>query len=171
MRTKNKNILLVILLIAVIGMAVGYAALSQQLVINGTANITTEWDVHIKSITASSNNSNTGAKDKSTPSFTATSATFDVDLAYPGSSASYIVTVENSGSINAMIDEVTGIEAANSQEPAAIQYSINAVSKDELLAGTEKEYIVTVKWNENVTQIPNTKTKTATITLNYVQAD
>lgn len=171
MRTKNKNVLLVILLIAVMGMAVGYAALSQQLVINGTANITTEWDVHIKSITSSSNNSSTGAKDKSTPSFTATSATFDVDLAYPGASASYIVTVENSGTINAMIDEVTGIESANTQEPTAIKYSINAVSKDELLAGTEKEYVVTVKWDESATQIPNTKTKTATITLNYVQAD
>ena len=171
MRTKNKNILLVILLIAVMGMAVGYAALSQQLVISGTANITTEWDVHIKSIIASSSNSSTGAQDKSTPSFTATSATFDVNLGYPGSSASYIVTVENSGTINAMIDEVTGIEVANSQEPSAIKYSINATSKDELLAGTEKEYIVTVSWDENVTQITDTKTKTATITLNYVQAD
>ena len=84
MKTKNKNLLLVILLIAVVGMAIGYAALSQQLVINGTANITTEWDVHIKNITASAGNATTGAQDKTQPSFTATSATFDVDLAYPG---------------------------------------------------------------------------------------
>lgn len=171
MKTKNKNLLLVILLIAVVGMAIGYAALSQQLVINGTANITTEWDVHIKGITASSNNSTTGATDKAVPTFTATSATFDVNLAYPGASATYTVTVENGGTIGAKLQDVTGVEAANSTEPTGITYEINANANDTLASGNTKDYTVTVTWDADATQIPETKTKTATITLNYVQAD
>lgn len=171
MKTKNKNLLLVILLIAVVGMAIGYAALSQQLVINGTANITTEWDVHIKGITASASNSTTGANDKTLPTFTATSATFDVNLAYPGATASYTVTVENSGTIAAKLEEVTGIETANSAEPTGITYNIDAKANDTLAAGNTKDYIVTVTWDSSATQIPENKTKTATITLNYVQAD
>ena len=171
MKTKNKNLLLTILLIAVIGMATGYAAMSQQLVINGTANITTEWDVHIKSITASSNNSNTGAKDKVMPSFTSTSATFNVDLERPGSTASYTITVENSGTIAAKLEEVTGLETANSAEPTGIKYTINTKTNDELESGQTIDYIVTVTWDPEATEIPDVKTKTATITLNYEQAD
>lgn len=171
MKTKNKNLLLVILLIAVIGMATGYAALSQQLVINGTANITTEWDVHISGITPSSNNINNSAKDKISPTYTSTSATFNVDLTKPGATAQYTLTVENSGTINAKLDSISGIKEANSIEPTAITYTINAKENDILLSGDTKDYIVTVTWNADMTEIPENKTKTATITLNYVQAD
>ena len=44
-RKNSKNIILVILLLVVVGMAVGYAALSQALVINGTANVSAEWKI------------------------------------------------------------------------------------------------------------------------------
>lgn len=171
MRSKSKNLVLVVLLIAVTGMAVGYAALSQQLMINGTANIATQWDVHIKSIAASTNNASTGAIDAVSPSFTSTSATFNVNLAYPGASASYIITVENSGSISAILQEVTGLEGVNATEPTGIKYEINAKKNDSLNAGDTKDYIVKVTWDASATQIPETKTKTATITLNYIQAD
>lgn len=171
MKTKSKNLILVVLLIAVMGMAVGYAALSQQLVINGTANITTEWDVHISAIKAADSNANTGATDKVTPSFTATSATFETNLAYPGAKAEYIITVENSGSIDAKLESVTDLTPINNIEPTGIKYSINAVEDDELKSKETKEYIVTVTWDAEATEIPETKFKTATITLNYVQAN
>ena len=47
----RKNILIVALLIAIVAMSVGYAALAQQLTINGTANISASCDVKIKEIT------------------------------------------------------------------------------------------------------------------------
>ena len=171
MKTKSKNLLLVILLIAVIGMAVGYAALSQQLVIKGTANITTEWEVEVKSITPASTNASTGAKDKVSPTFTATTASFDVNLAYPGATAVYVIKVENSGTINARLASISGIQEANAQEPTGITYSINAKENDFLASKETKEYTVTVVWDANATEIPDAKGKTATITLNYVQAE
>ena len=49
---KKKN-RVIIALVAIIGfMAVGYALLSQELTINGTANIDSTWDVKITDITS-----------------------------------------------------------------------------------------------------------------------
>lgn len=112
-----------------------------------------------------------GAESKTAPSYTATTATFDVNLLYPGASAQYIVTVANQGNINAVLTSVDGIDTANAAAPTDITYSINANADDELNAQSSKDYTVTVTWNANATTIPETKSKTATITLNYEQAE
>lgn len=167
-RKSNKNIILVILLLVVVGMAVGYAALSQALVINGTANIVTEWKIAFTDI---KEGKMVGAETNTRPSYSATTATFDVNLLYPGASAEYTITVANQGSINAKLTSVDGIETANKATPSDITYSINAKKEDSLSAGETKEYTVTVTWNADSTVIPETKSKTATITLNYEQAE
>lgn len=167
-RKSNKNIILIILLLIIVGMAVGYAALSQALVINGTANITAEWKILFTDI---KEGTLVGAESKTAPSYTATTATFDVNLLYPGASAQYVVTVANQGNINAVLTSVDGIDTANAAAQTDITYSINANADDELNAGTTKDYTVTVTWNADATTIPETKSKTATITLNYEQAE
>lgn len=167
-RKTNKNIILLILLLVIVGMAVGYAALSQALVINGTANITTEWKILFTNIEAGTL---TGAENKTSPSFTATTATFDVNLLYPGATAEYIVTVANQGNINAVLTSVDGISEANAAAPTEITYTIDAQANDALVAGEEKTYKVTVSWDASSETIPETKSKTATITLNYEQAE
>lgn len=50
MESKHKNALIGALLAVVFVMAVGYAAFAQQLTINGTAEITSKWDVHFDPI-------------------------------------------------------------------------------------------------------------------------
>lgn len=168
MNKKVKNILLLILLLVVLGMTIGYAALAQLLNINGTANITASWDIKITNI---AEGTLSGAKSKTAAvvSGDKLSATFDVDLLYPGASATYIVTVQNGGTIDAKLESITGIDTANSAAPSGIIYSINAVESDVLNNGDSKDYTVTVKW-EDTNAIPEVKTKSATITLNYVQA-
>lgn len=168
MRKSNKNIILLILLLVIVGMAVGYAALSQALVINGTANITTEWKILFTDI---KEGTLVGAESKTAPSYTATTATFDVNLLYPGASAQYIVTVANQGSINAKLTSVDGIDTANAAAPTDITYTIDAQADDTLGSGDTKIYTVTVSWAASSETIPETKTKTATITLNYEQAE
>ncbi|MBR3672996.1 MAG: hypothetical protein IKN65_01695 [Clostridia bacterium] len=167
-RKNSKNVILLVLLVVVVGMAVGYAALSQALVINGTANITAEWKILFTDIKEGKMD---GAESKTSPSYTSTTATFDVNLLYPGASAQYIVTVANQGSINAKLTGVDGIDSANKVAPTDITYSINAKEDDPLASGSTKDYIVTVTWNADSTTMPETKTKTATITLNYEQAE
>ena len=169
MNRKAKNILIIILFLAVIGMAIGYAALSQLLTINGTANISAKWDIKISNI---AEGTLTGAISKKAEVVLGDklSATFDVDLQYPGATATYIVTVENAGTIDAMLESVTGVDIANVSEPLDITFDINANKNDMLSNGTTKDYTVTIKWLETAQTIPDTKEKTATITLNYVQA-
>ncbi len=167
-RKSNKNIILLILLLVIVGMAVGYAALSQALVINGTASITTEWKILFTDI---KEGTLIGAESKTMPSYTATTATFDVNLLYPGASAQYLVTVANQGSIDAKITSVDGIESVNATVPTEITYKIDAQTDDTLKSGETKTYIVTVSWDASSETIPETKTKTATITLNYEQAE
>lgn len=167
-RKNSKNIILVILLLVVVGMAVGYAALSQALVINGTANVSAEWKIIFTDI---KEGKMSGAESKTSPSYTSTTATFDVNLLYPGASAQYVITVANQGSINAKLTSVDGIDSVNKVTPTDIVYSIDAKKDDVLSSGATKDYIVTVTWNADATEILETKSKTATITLNYEQAE
>ena len=169
MNKKAKNILIIVLFLVIIGMAIGYAALSQLLTINGTANITANWDIKISKIAegtlkgATSKSAAVVAGDK-------LSATFDVNLEYPGATATYIVTVENAGTIDAMLESVTGVDTANAVNPTDVTFDINANKNDTLTSGSTKDYTVTVKWLETANSVPATKEKTATITLNYIQA-
>lgn len=166
---KSKNIIIGALLVAIVAMSVGYAALAQQLTINGTANIKGSWGVEFTKI---DEGTLTGATTVGVPSFTATSATFEVDLAYPGATATYDITIENKGNIDATLDSISGVDAANSNAPTEIQYTITGVAKnDTLAAGATTTAHVTVTWvsSDEGDTIPEETTKTATITLNYVQ--
>lgn len=166
---NKKNVFIAALLVAIVAMSVGYAALAQVISINGTANISANWDVEITSINETAA---TGATTQSINS-DATSATFNVDLAYPGATATYEINIENKGTINAVLDSISGIDAANSAQPSEIQYTITGVNTgDTLDASDTAKALVTVTWinnNENTDTVPTTTTKTATITLNYVQ--
>ena len=150
LRKSNKNIILVILLLVIVGMAVGYAALSQALVINGTANISVEWKIMITDI---KEGKMVGAESKSVPSYTATTATFDVNLLYPGASAQYVITVANQGSINAKLLSVDGIDTVNKAEPTDVKYSIDAKQDDNLASGDTKDYVITVTWDAGATTV------------------
>ncbi|MBP3461587.1 MAG: hypothetical protein J6K21_04180 [Bacilli bacterium] len=168
MSDKKKNYLIVALLIAIVAMSIGYAALAQVLTINGTANIDAEWDISITDIQVLSQ---VGATDKQLPTYTNTTATFNVDLEYPGSSSTYLITVENKGTINAKLSEITGIADANSANPTKIQYSVKKSDlNDELNVGESKTFEIKVEWlssdeDKNIIS----ESKIATIGLNYIQ--
>lgn len=169
MKTKNRNLVLIVLLIAVVGIVTGYAALSQTLTVNGVANISAEWDVKINTI---AEQSLSGAVSAVAPSVSGDglSATFNVNLQYPGATAVYRIEVANEGTVDAKLESIGGIETVNGLNPIGVTYSIDAIANDSLASGQNKSYIVTVNWSASDTSIPVEKTKTATITLNYVQA-
>ena len=138
----------------------------------GTANLTGNWNVEFTKI---SEGTLVGAQTKGIPSYDATSATFEVDLAYPGASATYNIEVSNNGNIDAVLDSITGVDTANNTEPTEIKYTVTGVNVgDSLLASNKAVVTVKVEWvattEEGKTDvIPEKTTKTATITLNYVQ--
>lgn len=164
---KNKICIIILLIIIVLGMAVVYATLSQTLNITGTARIASDWNIEITDITRTSG---IGATDvTNSPNYTATIATFNVDLSSPGSTATYKVIIENKGQISAKLSSIKGITTANEAEPVELQFSTNANVNDTLAPGATVEYNVIVTWDSASQELPTIKTKTATIEFEYLQ--
>lgn len=164
--SKSRNILIGGLLLAIVFMAVGYAALAQQLNVNGTASIDASWDIKFTNI---KEKNMLGATTVGIPSASGTSATFEVELAYPGASATYDITVENGGSIDAVLESISGVDTANEAVPEEIQYEVTGIATgDDLTASQTKTFQIIVKWIDS-DSIPTATSKTATITLNYKQ--
>ena len=172
MNKKSKNALLLVVIIAIIGIAVGYAALSQELVLNGTATVkgSSDWDVHFVTETAKVN-----LQDKVTnPTISIDdgelTGTFSAEFE-PGGYVEYTVQVENDGTIPAMKSgdptvSITG-DTGNYIKCEVTDSSDNTSSlvKD---SGVH-EYKVVVRC-EDMTQLPeNAIDATVTVTFNYVQ--
>lgn len=168
---KDYKLLIILILIVLLGVAVGYAALSQKLTINGTANISSEWNVKFKSITAKTIQGATEAE--ATPSKDSdTSVTFEVTLEKPGSYAEYEVVVENAGTLKAKLKSITDLATVNVAEPTDIKYTVTGPEVDSILeSGKTATYTVKVEWLSTSEEIPTVKSKTATIELNYEQAE
>ena len=188
METKHKNALIGALLAVVFVMAVGYAAFAQQLTINGSASISSNWDVHIKDIQGQVTNSSTAGDnttDAGTPTHDATTANFTTKLVSPGDQVTYTVTVENSGSIDAQLNDIvlsvgpdtgslveqTSLTAANNPSDPIV-YTVSGINEGETLNadGGTKNFTVTVTYNSSVTTQPTSLTNVAKLTLLYNQA-
>ena len=161
---NTKNIIIGALLVVISVMAVGYAAFATQLNINGTAEITGEWDVKIIGIEAQDVSEGCNAGD---PQFTTTSATFEAELLKPGDSITYEITIENAGTIDATLDSIT-FTPDNENGSPAILYS-NTSPADTLNAGDQTTLTVTVTYDEDTEEVPEITTKTITGVIDYVQ--
>lgn len=190
---EKKNILIGGLLVAIIAMAVGYAALAQQLTINGTAQVTSTWDVHFDTasgtVTKGNDDSKTPTVTANAATMTGTSATFDVEFGTPGDYAEYTFTVKNTGTLAAKLSDVTlgATDAATASDTFAaselttakgLNYSITIDGKDVDTAknttiaaetGTST-VVVKVWWDKAATTVPEKTAKKLSVALNYVQA-
>ena len=175
---------------------VGYAAFSQLLTINGTANITNSWNIEITNIRGVNLSSvqNNGAYDKEEPQVGSdkVSATFHTGLIQPGDTRIYEVEVTNKGSVDADITSVfkntlsdaiyfsydgvgplggTGTDVLTN----AGVYNTDQLTTEEpfsLPANTNNvRYIyITVKYRESVTSQPTNLETTINLELNAEQA-
>lgn len=106
-----KIIAIVALLIAVVGLTVGYAAYSSTLTINGTATVDpASWKVNFDYKTGDSlTGTTTGhATETTAPTLADTTISgFDVTLKAPGDSVTYNFLIKNSGTLNAELANFT----------------------------------------------------------------
>ena len=156
---KVKTLSIVALIVAVLGLTVAFASLSQTLTINGTAKVeTATWDIKFANLSAATK---TGAAEVTTePTLQDDSTalkTFAIKLTKPGDSVTYTFDVKNSGTIDAIITGIvpetikpvcTGVSATNAEADAKIicdglTYSLTytddgkAVAKNDTLAAGE----------------------------------
>ena len=160
---SQKNHLLIGLCAVVLVMAVGYAAFAQRLTINGTANVTSTWNVLITDIKEKVKN---GGNSKTTPTYTNTTATFSSTLTKPGDYITYEVTVENRGTIDAILKTITKTDANNN----AIVFTVDGIAENDTLAsGATTTFTVKVEYSNSVTTQPSVLTSTLTLQLDYEQ--
>ncbi len=131
MEAKHKNALIGALLAVVFVMAVGYAAFAQQLTINGSAEITSRWDVHMKQEGATATpNSTMGTAPTGDVQVAGggLTATFNTELVSPGDTVTYVIPIENKGTIDARLSTIT--LSSETPEMVVDNGSLTATTKD-----------------------------------------
>jgi len=162
---KKKKRVIGILLVAIMVMAVGYASFATSLVINGTANIASNWKVVFTDITQISKTD--GVEIKENPTARGTKATFNIGLTSPGDKIEYKITVANQGTIDAIIESIEASETGSD----AIKFEIENIKTGDILTkNTTTTFNVIISYDENVTTQPNTLENKLTVDIKYVQS-
>ncbi len=179
-RDNNKLFIIFALVVAVTIMSVGYAALANQLTITGTSGTgNASWNISFLSITKNTTLSTASATEVSAPTASGLAATFDVTVSEPGATIVYDIIVQNTGTIDAALSSITGLQEINAAEPTAITYTFNRLdpatdlvvgNTGDLLHGTSHKFRLTITWPASSTSVPTgTTSKSGTIYLDYVQ--
>ena len=195
MRTRQKQRIIIGTLCAVIiGLAIGYAVLSQQLNIQGTSGITSDFNIEFTNIEEINQIPESGdyndydnellaqydmmigvdgtTHDITTLKASVTSPTqidLSVDMKKPGASAVYEITVENTGKLDGYISDITGLDEANASDPTDIQFHLLSFKENQKIrVGEMKKFVLIVMWSEDATTIPQTN-KNLTLDLTVTQ--
>ena len=164
-KRKKGNKKLVLLMVLVLLVGIGFAALQSNLRINGNATIESYFSVGIIKIEKAES---TGlAFEKKAPAFTPTTASFDVGLKLPGDTVVYNVTVQNDGEFNAKLESLMLDQNGNSN----IKYEILGIEEGYLLtAFSSHTFQVKVSYVES-DAVNEAAYKEATITMLFVQTN
>lgn len=157
-----KNIIIVSLLLVLLAMSVGYSAFSGNLKLNGIAEIMGEWDVRITNVEVKKVSEGC---DPGTPQYSNTSVTFDAKLAKPGDSITYLITIENAGTLDATLNNVLFVENGT----LAISYSTTEI-KENLKSGEITTFSVLVEYKSNYVDHLEDDKNTIIGIIEYVQS-
>src|SRR5699024_5583607 len=149
----------------VIGLTIGYALLSQTLNINGTSEVTADWrieitDVQTKIITGNAENTTEHTYDKLT-------ANMRASIEKPGDSITYDITVSNLGNIDAVLDSIK----MNIEEQEYIDFKVEGITaREELISKEHITFQLTIKFSENIDEMPSNEPLNFSMDLNYLQS-
>lgn len=168
MNNKVQNVLLGVLAVGLIGITVAYAALTQQLKIEGTAKVASStWDIHFDNLKglAPVGYATAGTLAKTGE----TTIAGDIGtLKAPGDSITYTFDIVNAGDINAIIDTVTGGQSITCA--SANQSVADAVCKDLTYSIKYTDGNATIAKGDKLAKAANASTpttKNVTLTLTY----
>lgn len=161
---KNKNIIIIALIIIIITMSIAYSKFATKLEINGTSKIIGTWDIRITGVDISER---TLGCDPGIPEYTDTTATFHAKLTKPGDLIIYEIIIENKGTIDGTLKDIT-FTSDEENTSDAIKYVTDEPDKI-LPAGEETTIMVAIIYNTEITQEPITRTSTITAKIEYIQ--
>lgn len=185
MERKNdkKNILIIFLLIVVFAMSVGFALLGSELKVTATGTIAGDWDVHFVNETFIPKEKTDGAKvitavlDSSNLEIT-----LNASFEKPGDKLKYTFKIENTGTIDAYLKNVTLTGTEGNTEAIKLSYDVKGNDEQtvyaagEIIGTTPTSTTIpnptTALLNKQIVENENTTTENnyLTVTLEYLDA-
>lgn len=168
---KIKTLSLVALIVAVLGLTVAFAALSQTLTINGSATVdTATWDIHFANL--SSGATTGGASVTTEPTIKADSSgkastvigDYDVVLTKPGDSVTYTFDVTNAGTVDAILSSLTKAVKPTCTSNASVENDATIVCDGLTYSLTYTDTSTEVKENDTLNK---GETKNMTLKLEF----
>ena len=180
MKKSKKNYIAIVLVVLLLALAVGYAAFSQTLPINGTATASGNWNVKFTNATATKSIVDGTEVNTAVVAADGKSVTVTVHLATPGDGSNIKTVISNLGELDAKLTnfKVEGegfaatVDDANVYKNGAILVKVPTVTTGSTLAKTTgtNTFEFSVEWDPTVTELTTAQTATFTITFDYEQA-
>ena len=177
MGRRGKGRIIVFLFVALIFMGIGYSVLQSNLNISGTAKSSGSFGVQIVRVDETQDSISNGGVSVKREEHTTTTATFVTEFIAPGDYVEYKITVENTGTIDAVVSAAiddTENELDEDDNPIFIFTAIDEDGldvtryRDQIDAGERKEITVKIKFNEEAVGFPS-EDITITLTIDAVQ--
>lgn len=176
---KHWSLVICAILLLLIGISIGYAALSTTLSIKGTSTIgKATWDIHFENVNTTSGS--VAATTAPTAPATGTAAiTYSVYLTEPGDYYEFTVDVKSSGTIDAKLGSDPIIAGVSTAQDVYTNYSVtyedgsSINAEDTLNTGETKTIKVRVEYDFDIasSDLPTEEqTMNLTFDMNYVQA-
>ena len=184
MESKHKNVLIGALLAVVFVMAVGYAAFAQTLTINGSASISSSWDIAfdqskttgagvIDAVAGVSGGTNPTGQIHYTDGH---NATLTANLVQPGDTVTFTLTIQNNGTITADLKDpvvtMTGDEDSTAlvAKKGNIKFTVTSPTPTTIAQGQKATMTVKAEFISSATSIGDETSASVDITVDAVQA-
>jgi hypothetical protein len=171
-----RSLAVIAILVAVVGVSIAFAALSQVLTINGVTKVKGgQWAVSFANLQTPTIIGDAIIDTTATLANGSTTMNFAVSLVKPTDSVTYYFDVKNSGTIDAKISAVT-LTGVTEALAADVTYTLtyadgSAIAmNDTLNAGVTKNLKLVVTFNSSATSLPSSDvTLNLGATITYVQ--
>ena len=177
MKKSNNKGLITLVLIAVFGISLGYAAISRTLTITGTSGIkNNSWDVHFEDVVVTEGS--VEATKAAVIEENSTKVDYSVSLALPGDFYEFTVNVKNGGSVPAKLSANPTISGVSTEQDVYINYTVKYAdgteiqANDELDPEEEKTLKVRVEFDGTISadQLPTSnETMQLSFSMDYIQ--
>ncbi len=185
---RKRELYSVLLVLILVGITIGYAALTSNLNINGTTRVSSSsWDIHFANVVVNSNSVaiGTGNQAATITQNDPTEVTYNVSLSTPGDFYEFTVDAVNAGTVDGMIDGVTSklnntVIDNEHPLPSYLEYSVtyadgrDLYTKQKLAAGATETYKVRVEFKQDIAnnELPATdQTQNFAFEVAYAQGD
>ena len=183
MRREKRKMMFTLLVVLILGLGIGYAALLTNLSIDGTSTMLAgSWDVHFQNLVLNPKNVELSTGDQNAAIITDTSISYIVTLKNPGEYYEFTVDVRNDGTIDAMVETINATvnNASISNLPPYLKFEVTyedgmEISENHLLAAGEKEtyrVMLLYKTDLDPNDLPGPNcTNTISFGVDYIQSD